>query len=826
MKRVLSFILVCILLCPALSVFAGATEPDGKLLYSAVGGTLSSYEELHRGVVKTSIKTGPEYGSYSMNILTVDLENASDVYLAATGAGQYANSSDYVNSILESYDNSHPAQTAVAAVNADLWMMVPHTRTGPYTYGGVTYEDAVMKKSVSLPRGFVVYDGELITSQYMTTETPYQGEFFSFGVTDTNKPLIGCPEIDIKVNGSIKADGLNRLPANNSLVVYTDKGCLNNYALDDAYELLIDAGDYKVKDGAVITGTVEGIYTQFDSENPEMSEGKIILTARGDAVKKINKIKKGAEVSLSFSVYEKYGRNEADWKNVVSAVGGHSPFVIDGVKREISIESGYPSTIVGIKNDGSVLLATIDTGIDGKRGGISGNKYWRLADDLDLNSAILLDGGGSATMAVNYGGEYKIVNNPTDASGPRKVINALVVSYGADRGRGEDAGLRFPYENTDLTQVYLDTKEGRAIIGNQSESLSEYCDDGVKFSAHALVNGSPTFTLSYGLPLTEHNNPDSALAGSEYPVLNADEYKYILLEMKSGRELTSNLQVNYFSAGANYAPSADSFKFNFINNDGGFNTYIMDMSDMPAWKGQIHTLRFSYIIEAAANGTTVSEGDSVTVRSVKLARTAAQAKEMAADNRRADAFTDLDKKSWYYPAARYNIVNKNIYGMTDTTFAPSAVLTRAMFVTMLGRIEGIDPADYPGGYFSDVKEGAWMAPYVNWAYENDIVSGYGNGRFGPSDNITREQMAQIIKSYAAYKKYDVSYDISVLDKFTDKNKISSWATGAIAFCNGHGIINGKSPVTVCPRDFTTRAEASQLLYVFLLNMQYGRFKKA
>lgn len=77
-----------------------------------------------------------------------------------------------------------------------------------------------------------------------------------------------------------------------------------------------------------------------------------------------------------------------------------------------------------------------------------------------------------------------------------------------------------------------------------------------------------------------------------------------------------------------------------------------------------------------------------------------------------------------------------VNGVGGGLFQPDGTLTRAMFVTMLAGLSGVDEADYPGSTFSDVSVGQWYAPSVAWAASGGIVSGTGDGRFEPNRNIT------------------------------------------------------------------------------------------
>ena len=94
-------------------------------------------------------------------------------------------------------------------------------------------------------------------------------------------------------------------------------------------------------------------------------------------------------------------------------------------------------------------------------------------------------------------------------------------------------------------------------------------------------------------------------------------------------------------------------------------------------------------------------------------------------------------------------------GLTDTTFGPDATTTRGMIVTMLYRHEN-EPTVAGENPFADVKDTQYYADAINWAAENDIVTGYDETTFGPDDTITREQMATILYRYAAYKGYDTT----------------------------------------------------------------------
>ena len=106
---------------------------------------------------------------------------------------------------------------------------------------------------------------------------------------------------------------------------------------------------------------------------------------------------------------------------------------------------------------------------------------------------------------------------------------------------------------------------------------------------------------------------------------------------------------------------------------------------------------------------------------------------------------------------------------------------------------------------------------VIWATKNEIVNGYGNGKFGPTDNITREQMATILFRYAQFKKYDTSTS-NALTGYSDFSSISVFSLKALKWANAEGLINGRTATTLSPKGTATRAEVAAILHRFVENV--------
>ena len=178
-------------------------------------------------------------------------------------------------------------------------------------------------------------------------------------------------------------------------------------------------------------------------------------------------------------------------------------------------------------------------------------------------------------------------------------------------------------------------------------------------------------------------------------------------------------------------------------------------------------------------------------------------------------FTDVSENDWYYDNVKYAYKNGLMSGTTNTTFAPSENLTRAMLVAILYRAEG-EPAVNKSIPFSDVDINAYYANAFIWAQQNGIVNGVTENAFAPDDNITREQIAAIMFRYAKYKGYDVSVgeNTNILS-YTDFDEISEYAIEAIQYAVGSGLMKGKTESTINPKDNATRAEIAAILQRFL-----------
>ena len=177
------------------------------------------------------------------------------------------------------------------------------------------------------------------------------------------------------------------------------------------------------------------------------------------------------------------------------------------------------------------------------------------------------------------------------------------------------------------------------------------------------------------------------------------------------------------------------------------------------------------------------------------------------------AFTDVNNH-WAKDNMLFVVSRGLLSGTSATTFSPNTGMTRGMFVTALGRLAGVDPTDYQASRFTDVKEDAYYAPYVNWAAKTGVVSGTTDTAFAPDININREQMAVIMKNYAAKLGYTIPKTLEVVN-FADSAGISSWAKEAVKSMQQAGILAGKTNNCFDPAGTATRAEVADVLRRFV-----------
>ena len=179
-------------------------------------------------------------------------------------------------------------------------------------------------------------------------------------------------------------------------------------------------------------------------------------------------------------------------------------------------------------------------------------------------------------------------------------------------------------------------------------------------------------------------------------------------------------------------------------------------------------------------------------------------------------FSDVVPGSWYEQGVLYVYEKGIMVGTSKTEFSPNADTTRAMIVTILYRLEG-SPDIESTDSFTDVPADEWYSDAVSWAAQEGIVNGYGNGKFGPQDSITRQQLAAILYRYTVYKGASASAN-GWASSYPDVGSISAWAVAAMQWAVRAEYITGSvvnGQVFLLPEASASRAQIATILMRYL-----------
>lgn len=175
-------------------------------------------------------------------------------------------------------------------------------------------------------------------------------------------------------------------------------------------------------------------------------------------------------------------------------------------------------------------------------------------------------------------------------------------------------------------------------------------------------------------------------------------------------------------------------------------------------------------------------------------------------------YRDLNSNAWYHDAVHFCMDNV-IMGGSNNSFKPNAKATRAEVATSLWSAEGREPVSGNGPLsktYPDVAVSDWYYQPIEWATRRGILAGYSNGRFGPNDFITREQLVSVLWRHAGSPK-----PRNTVLRFNDASKVSGFAWDAMLWATERGIISGRPGGYLAPKGNATRADVAQVLKNYL-----------
>lgn len=551
------------------------------------GETSSSTTTIYPGVTSRHVTTGSGtfYGLQDMKIVTFDPKQQGLSVNVTTGYSTLSTLSTVENT-LNRWNSAHPEKTPIVAINGD-WFTVSYDT------------NLTVSPRVNIPLGFNMHGGEIVTTQQTSVESLVCGYAPSFGIASDGTPLIGCIDTTTTMThpyGVVTLDGINRLPANNAIIMYTDKGSAASYCLNDAYELYVDFDvDYTVKHGMNVVGTVTGISRPSEARQA-MQQNRMIITARGTRISEISSIRIGDSLRFRVSITDRYGNTNL-WRTVSDCVGGHHEFARAGTYFDIGDSTNYPANVIGITADNKVIFLCNDGRQSGYSIGVSINKMDDLARELGIVSGIYMDGGGSTTMLqLNSSGGYDLVNRPCNTNhAQRTVSNAVILAY----------DNKEPMVTDDLT---FDSEDYTQYIGRQNNCVAMLNGDGLNIITTTVYD--PFLTMqNFGL--------------------SASEYKYIVFDAKTNYTASDSMHVGLYLAAGATTGATENCKANIlIPETGQSERVIADLSSLSLWTGNIHSVRVD-IFDNFESSPSAAVGRGLIIREMRFFRTLAEAEAYA-----------------------------------------------------------------------------------------------------------------------------------------------------------------------------------------------------
>ena len=180
------------------------------------------------------------------------------------------------------------------------------------------------------------------------------------------------------------------------------------------------------------------------------------------------------------------------------------------------------------------------------------------------------------------------------------------------------------------------------------------------------------------------------------------------------------------------------------------------------------------------------------------------------DNTMLNFFVDVPAGAYYYDAVLWAAEGGIVTGTDAVHFSPDASCTRAQLVTFLWRAAGSPVVNYAMN-FNDVDGGAYYAEAVRWAASLGIAGGYGDGRFGTNDFVTRAQVVTMLYRFAKAQGMDTTQGGMAIREFDDFDAVPAYALEAMDWAVNAGVLKGDNN-RLLPQDNCTRAQIVTMLY--------------
>lgn len=633
------------------------------------------------------------------------------------------------------------------------------------------------------PRGTVIHNGNIVTSGYHADRVIVFNE-----QNETSMAKVGLKySLTTKLSsGTYNTDiGYFNVPDGGAgcLFLYNRNYSASTRTTGQRVEVVIDVEDWQMAVNKSITGTIKSVVTKG---NTPIGDKQFVLSASKSCPygEWLEKMQVGESIELSCT---ETGSGLAQAKE---AVGLYHSIVENGemVTRGTAVN---PRTAMGVKNDGSLVLYTVDGRQNDKSKGLNIEELAHHLISLGCVEAWNLDGGGSSQMVVRQPGvdaKAKLKNSPSGSSA-RKVSNGILLVYEATGGSNVTNLHVYPSNTILLSGENVSLKAYGT--NNLYEKVAPPKDISYSADSSGTMNGSV---------YTAGQNPGESVITASSGDLTATSKVQIVdkiniqastkkLMLKPGESKQVSGAVSY---GVYRLPNSKPL-FNYSCDEG------------------IGTISRTGLFKAISTRTEVkgkikiSYGDNST--SIEVVVTPSTLKPIM--------FSDT-YGHWAKDYIGVLAAMEKVGGIGNNMYHPEGPLTRAQFLAFLAKAtDGVDVKKSPAAGFKDVDLKDWSYAYVNWGYAEGIVSGVGDNKFDPNAPITREQMTVMLCKYATFQKYALPQKEGVSLDFKDNNKISSWALDYVYTVVGSKIMTGMGENRFQPKGIATRAQAAKIIYEYI-----------
>ena len=434
------------------------------------------------------------------------------------------------------------------------------------------------------------------------------------------------------------------------------------------------------------------------------------------------------------------------------------------------VSTGYGDAIKAAKDAGKDVYLTVDVK-KGDQDAVYGEDYEAVYNGKTLTEAEyknLISGYTDADMAdVINGLTYNIYNSS---------VNNVSTTVNAIDAEGNAEQIVDPKDNT-LTPAKPTAKPSEPSISVKASSTTVEFDK--KFTVTATVK--------------------NAKDGAKVAFTTNDDEKYAVI-------FGTPTEIN----------SKGETKATYVANDkAGTVTITATYKDTEGNEKSASvkvTVKKASTTTGGNDGTTSGGGPSI----IAPGNTGAVTTPNTNTNYKPD-FQDLDSVEWARTAINGLAMRGMINGRDQYTFDPNANITRAEYCQILmGAINALNAKGE--STFADVPSTAWYYNAVSVASQLGIVSGYGDGNFGPNDLITRQDMA--LMTYKTAKIMNKSLEpVNAEITFEDSHEISDYAFEAVMTLQKAGIINGMTDTTFEPHSNATRAQSAKVIFDTFVDAQ-------